>query len=79
MFGPFVGGISIALIQVLLFRLLLACKLIKQEQMPDGPTIVIRSFIILIVVFGIVYFTGLLNGVIEPVDPTKPPETFVGS
>ena len=76
LFGPIVGGILITLMQIGLYRLLILVRVIKREQMPIGPVILMRSFLILIVVFAIVYFTGYLNGIIEPVDPLKPPEGF---
>ncbi len=76
LFGPFIGGMLIAITQLLVYRGLCAIRVLKQEQVPDGPIIVLHSFIILIVVMSIVYFTGFANGFIEPLDPHNPPPGF---
>ena len=74
LFGPIVAGILITLLQIAIYRVLLLARIIKQEHMPMPPIIIMRSFLILIVLFAILYFTGYVNGFIEPLDPTKPPE-----
>lgn len=76
LFGPFIGGMSIALLQLLIYRVLCRTHILKEEQVPDGPVIVLRSFIILIIAFAIIYFTGFAQGLIEPLDPNNPPEGF---
>lgn len=76
LFGPFIGGMSIAALQLLLYRGLCAVHLISEEQVPDGPIIVLRSFIILIILFAVAYFTGFANGWIEALDPNNPPPGF---
>ncbi len=76
LFGPFIGAMSIALVQLLVYRGLCAVRIISEDKIPDGPIIILRSFVILIILFTIVYFTGFANGLIEPLDPHNPPEGF---